>query len=180
MEYRKLPHGEENISVLGLGSSSIGGAGEKEIAQAAEMAVENGINYFDLASGDDKPFSVYGQVFSGLRDKVYYQIHFGADYTTGEYGWTTSLDKIKKSIDWQLKSLKTDYIDFGFIHCIDEESDLKKYIKGGVLDHIKALQDQGVIRHIGLSSHTPRLAEKVRSVLILPMTIRKESMVSER
>ena len=48
MEYRKLPHGEENISVLGLGSSSIGGAGEKEIAQAAEMAVENGINYFDL------------------------------------------------------------------------------------------------------------------------------------
>ena len=116
MEYRKLPHGEEMISVLGLGSSSVGGAGEKEIAQAAEMAVENGINYFDLASGDDKPFPVYGQVFSGLRDKVYYQIHFGADYTTGEYGWTTSLDKIKKSIDWQLKSLKTDYIDFGFIH----------------------------------------------------------------
>ena len=45
MEYRKLPHGEEMISVLGLGSSSIGGAGEKEIAQVAEMAVENGINY---------------------------------------------------------------------------------------------------------------------------------------
>ncbi len=106
MEYRKLPHGEEKISVLGLGSSSIGGSGEKEIARAAEMAVKNGINYFDLASADDKPFPVYGQVFSGFRDKVYYQVHFGADYATGEYGWTTSLDKIKKSIDWQLKSLK--------------------------------------------------------------------------
>ena len=161
MEYRKLPHGEEMISVLGLGSSSIGGAGEKEIAQAAEMAVENGINYFDLASGDDKPFPVYGQVFSGLRDNVYYQIHFGADYTTGEYGWTTSLDKIKKSIDWQLKSLKTDYIDFGFIHCIDEEADLNKYIKSGVLDYLKELKDQGTVRHIGLSSHTPPVAEKI-------------------
>ena len=169
MEYRKLPHGEEKISILGLGSSSIGGAGEKEIAKAAEMAVENGINYFDLASGDDKPFPVYGQVFSGLRDKVYYQIHFGADYTTGEYGWTTSLDKIKRSIDWQLKALKTDYIDFGFIHCIDEESDLEKYIKSGVLDHIKTLKDQGIVCHIGLSSHTPRVAEKILDMGIVDM-----------
>ena len=71
MEYRKLPHGGEKISVLGLGSSSIGGSGEKEIAPAAEMAVEKGIHYFYLASGDDKPFSVYGPIFYGLRDKVY-------------------------------------------------------------------------------------------------------------
>ena len=49
MEYRKLPHGEEKISVLGLGSSSIGGSGEKKIARAAEMAVKNGINYFSTS-----------------------------------------------------------------------------------------------------------------------------------
>ena len=169
MEYRKLPHGEEKISVLGLGSSSIGGSGEKEIARAAEMAVKNGINYFDLASADDKPFPVYGQVFSGFRDKIYYQIHFGADYATGEYGWTTSLDKIKKSIDWQLKSLKTDYIDFGFIHCIDEEADLEKYIKSGVLEHIKTLKSQGTVRHIGLSSHTPQVAAKILDMGIVDM-----------
>ena len=169
MEYRKLPHGEEKISVLGLGSSSIGGSGEKEIARAAEMAVKNGINYFDLASADDKPFPVYGQVFSSFRDKIYYQIHFGADYATGEYGWTTSLDKIKKSIDWQLKSLKTDYIDFGFIHCIDEEADLEKYIKSGVLEHIKTLKSQGTVRHIGLSSHTPQVAAKILDMGIVDM-----------
>ena len=171
MEYRKLPHGEEMISVLGLGSSSIGGAGEKEIAQAAEMAVENGINYFDLASGDDKPFPVYGQVFSGLRDKVYYQIHFGADYTTGEYGWTTSLDKIKKSIDWQLKSLKTDYIDFGFIHCIDEESDWNTYQKNGILDYIKELKEKGIVKHIGISSHTPELVHKALDTGLIDMVM---------
>ena len=54
--------------------------------------------------------------------KLYLQVHFGADYTTGEYGWTTELDEIKKSVNWQLKNLQTDYIDFGFIHCLDEES----------------------------------------------------------
>ena len=32
-----------------------------------------------------------------------YQVHFGANYETGEYGWTTNLEKVKKQIDWQLK-----------------------------------------------------------------------------
>ena len=32
MQYRKLPKGTEEISVIGLGSSAIGEAGEKEIA----------------------------------------------------------------------------------------------------------------------------------------------------
>lgn len=59
-----------------------------------------------------------------MRDKVYFQIHFGANYETGMYGWTTNLNTIKRSIEWQLKALQTDYIDFGFIHCIDESADL--------------------------------------------------------
>ena len=40
MEYRKLPHGEEQISILGLGTSSIGKAGEKEIQATVELALE--------------------------------------------------------------------------------------------------------------------------------------------
>ena len=42
MEYRKLPHGEEQISVIGLGNSSLTHeVGEKEIQAAVEMALEN-------------------------------------------------------------------------------------------------------------------------------------------
>ena len=120
MEYRKLPKGEEQISVLGLGNSSLGAAGHEEAVKTVAMALEHGINYFDMAAGDAKPFSAFGEAAAGCRDKIYYQIHFGADYTTGKYGWTLDLEKIKRSVDWQLKALKTDYIDFGFIHCIDE------------------------------------------------------------
>lgn len=71
------------------------------------------------------------------------QVHFGADYTTGVYGWTTKLDPIKRSIDWQLKNLKTDYIDFGFVHCLDERKDLENYEKNGVLQFIMELKSQG-------------------------------------
>lgn len=108
MEYRKLPHGEEKVSIIGIGSSSIGAAGEKETEKTVALAIENGVNYFDMAAGDATPFSAYGRAVSGCRDKVYFQVHFGADYSSGKYGWTLNLDEIKRSVDWQLKALKTD------------------------------------------------------------------------
>lgn len=169
MEYRKLPHGEEQLSVLGLGTSSIGAAGDKEIEATMRMALEAGVNFFDMASADTAPFPAYGRAIAGIRKKLYFQVHFGADYTTGKYGWTTNLDAIKRSIDWQLSTLKTDYIDFGFLHCIDEESDLKQVIERGVLDYIQSLKGQGVVRHIALGSHTPRLANKVLDMKVIDL-----------
>lgn len=103
------------------------------------------------------------------RDRVYFQVHFGADYRSGAYGWTLDLEQIKRSIDWQLEQLKTDYIDFGFIHCIDEAADLEKAVTQGTIDYIQQLKREGVIRHIGLSSHTPSVVQQVLDMKILDM-----------
>ena len=169
MEYRKLPHGGESISVLGFGTSSIGMAGEKETDAAIALALENGINYFDLASADAVPFPALGRQLGSRRRKAYFQIHFGADYRSGKYGWTTDLDAIKRSVDWQLNALKTDYIDFGFLHCLDEAADLEHALRGGTLDYLLQLKEQGVVRHIGLSSHTPSVARAALKEGILDM-----------
>lgn len=169
MQYRKLPHGTEQISVLGLGTSSIQHSSEREIEETLRLAVERGVNFFDMASAEAKPFPVYGRALASCREKVYYQIYFGANYLSGTYGWTADLNTIKRSIDWQLKSLHTDYIDFGFIHCIDEPSDLLKAQRGGVIDYLLALKAQGFVRHIGLSSHTPLLVHQVLDMGILDM-----------
>lgn len=169
MEYRKLPHGSEQISILGLGTSSIGAAGEKEIEATMALALEHGVNYFDMASADAAPFSAFGRALGTQRAQVYFQIHFGANYQGGSYGWTTNLDTIKRSVDWQLNALKTDYIDFGFLHCIDEEADLHRVLHGGILDYILQLKQQGVVRHIGLSSHTPHIAQQALDAGILDM-----------
>ena len=161
MEYRTLPKGSEKISVIGMGSSYIGEKSEEEIIQVVHEAIKNGINYFDLAAGYASTFPAYGKAFKGIRDQVYLQIHFGADYTSGEYGWTTNLEQIKKAVQWQLDNLQTDYIDFGFIHCLDEESDVDEYIQNGVLDYVKSLKEKGIIHHLGLSTHTPAIANKI-------------------
>ena len=169
MEYRKLPHGNEQISIIGIGSSALGDADEGEIEQTIAAAIEAGVNYFDMASATSRPFAAYGRVMKGCRDRVYLQVHFGANYETGEYGWTTDLDTVKRSVAWQLRQLQTDYIDFGFIHCIDSDDDLKKYVDGGILDYLKQMKSVGVVHHIDLSSHTPSVAGRILDMGIVDM-----------
>ena len=171
MEYRTNRRTGDKISIIGVGASSISQAEEKEGIETLKMAFDNGINYFDLAGGDTECFPYYGEAFENVRDKVMYQIHFGANYETGSYGWTTNLDKVKKSIAWQLEQLKTDYINYGFIHCIDEESDWNAYQKNGILDYIKELKEKGIVKHIGISSHTPELVHKALDTGLIDMVM---------
>lgn len=169
MEYRKLPHGGEAVSVIGMGSSVVGAQPEADIIKTVQYALDAGVNYFDMAGGHASIFPAYGKALEGRRKEAMLQVHFGANYTTGAYGWTTDLDTIKKAVDWQLKNLKTDYIDFGFIHCLDEANDLAAYEKNGALKYILDMKAQGVVRHIGLSTHTPELANRVLDMGIIDM-----------
>ena len=133
----------------------------EEGVRALRRAVEGGVNYFDLAAGDGKSFPIYGEALHDVRKDVFFQIHFGADYSRGTYGWTLDLDTVKRSIERQLRELKTDYIDYGFIHCQDELSDWDAYQRNGILDYIQELKRSGMVRHIGLSSHTPAVIQAV-------------------
>ena len=63
---------------------------------------------------------------------MYYQVHFGANYATGEYGWTTDLETVKRQIE-----------------------------ENGVLWFLLDMQKSGAVKHIGFSTHTPSLAHRV-------------------
>ena len=170
MEYRINRRTGDRISVLGLGSGSIAGVGEPEGIEALRLALEGGVNYFDLATAESVNFTTFGKAFAGVRDRVLYQLHFGAVYGDGKsYSWTTDLDTVRRSVDWQLKELGTDYIDYGFIHCLDEAADWAHYQENGVLDYLLSLKKAGVVRHLGLSSHTPELANRVLDTGLVDM-----------
>lgn len=162
MEYRKLPKGNEVISALGLGMGGIQYSSDEEIEKTITKAIEMGINFFDLCCGGKNVYEPFGRAIKGKRSKLYLQIHFGATYNDkGEYGWTRDLDVIKKTLDFELQALGTDYIDFGFLHCVDDFDDLDKLISSGVLDYLIELKRKNVVRHIGFSSHTPEVAQKI-------------------
>ncbi len=155
MKYRIHPRTGDKISEIGLGTAYIFEGGLKNGVETLETAYDGGINYFDLAAGDGAAFPIFGAAFKDVRKNVLYQIHFGADYSKGTYGWSLDLETVRRSVDRQLSELGTDYIDYGFIHCQDELSDWETYQKNGVLEYLLSLKDQSVVRHIALSSHTP-------------------------
>ena len=161
MEYRIHPMTGDRISLIGIGTGPIFDTTEQEATATLAYAYEHGVNYLDFATAGAKTFPYVGAALSSVRKELFYQIHFGATYASGEYGWTTALDTVKRQVDWQLTELKTDYIDFGMIHCLDEERDWEAYQKNGVLKFLLEMKKSGVVRHIGLSSHTPELIQEI-------------------
>ena len=161
MEYRIHPRTQDKISVIGIGTGPIYEAPEREAVETLSYACEHGVNYVDFATAGAETFRYAGLAFASVRRELLYQVHFGANYETGEYGWTTDLDKVKGQIDWQLSQLNTDYIDFGMIHCLDSAGDWEQYQENGVLDYLLEMKKRGVVRHIGLSTHTPELAGRI-------------------
>ncbi len=171
MEYRQLPHGNENekFGVLGLGMGGIQHTPAAEIEAIIRKAIASGINFFDLCAGG-AVYEPFGRAIRGQREKVFLQCHFGAVYDEhGEYGWCRDFDTIKETFLWELEILGTDYVDFGFLHCVDEEADFEKLVEIGLVDYLKELKVQGVVRHIGFSSHTPSVANRILDTSLIDM-----------
>ncbi len=171
MEYRQLPHGSEHekFSVLGLGMGGIQHTPAEEIEAIIRKAIDHGINFFDLCAGGSV-YEPFGRAIKGQRENVFLQVHFGAVYDEhGEYGWCRDFDTIRKTFLWELETLGTDYVDFGFLHCVDEEEDFDQLVEIGVFDYLKELKEQGTVRHIGFSSHTPRVANRIIDTGVVDM-----------
>lgn len=170
MIYRKLPHGEEKLSCLGLGMGGIQSAPPEEIEKTVRKGIENGINFFDLCAGGSAVYAPFARAIAGVRDKVHFQLHFGAVYNKqGEYGLSRNLSRIKETFEWEMSVMKTEYADFGFLHCVDEENDIKDIEQNGILDYVKDLKRRGIVRHMGFSSHTPEAAQRLIDTGLMDM-----------
>ena len=170
MEYRKLPHGSEMIGVLGLGMGGIQKSSDAEIEAVIRKAIDNGINYFDLCGGAKNVYAPFGRGIAGRREQVYFQMHLGAVYNNkGDYAWSRELETIRKTIEWELETLGTDYADMGFLHCVDEDDDYDELTFAGVFDYLKELKDGGTVRHMGFSSHTPSVANRILDTGLVDM-----------
>ena len=96
MDYRINRRTGEAISIIGMGTSSLPLSSEEEALATLEIAYAQGINYFDLATAESCCFRLFGTALAGVRNRVHYQIHFGAMYAPDKnYAWSLNLDKIK-------------------------------------------------------------------------------------
>lgn len=84
MEYRQLPRGGENekFSALGLGMGGIQQSSDGEIERTIRLAIENGINFFDLCAGAKKVYQPFGRAIAGKREDVFIHNCVSGRFTT--------------------------------------------------------------------------------------------------
>ena len=160
MDYRLLGNTGMKVSVIGMGCE---GFAEDDYLMTAKMfdtAEDLGINYFDLYAADPKVRKAVGEAIKGRREKFIIQAHLCSVWEKEQYVRTRNLKKVKKHFNELMKLLGTGYLDVGMIHYCDSDKDWADIVKNGILDFAKELKAQGTIRHIGLSSHNPLVAEK--------------------
>ena len=158
MNYRELGNTGLKVSEIGLGCEGFAEDGCKGAKLLLDEAQRQGINYFDLYTSNPQVRAAIGEALQGRREKFIIQSHVCSIWKDGQYKRSRKIEEVKAGMEEMLSLLQTDYIDVGMIHYVDSMKDWKEIEEGPVLAYVKELKEQGVIRHIGLSSHNPEVA----------------------
>ena len=95
----------------------------------------------------------------GCRESWYVQGHIGSTYQNGQYVRTRDMKYIKPAFEDLLKRFHSDYVDLGMIHYIDSAEDWNNAMNGDYIEYVHELHDKGIIKHIGLSTHNPKIGK---------------------
>ena len=101
---------------------------------------------------------VLGKAMEGRREKFILQAHVCSAWLDGQYKRTRNMDEVKAAFADLLTRLRTDHIEVGMIHYVDQQSDFDQVFHGPVIQYAQELKSAGTIRHIGMSTHNPRIA----------------------
>lgn len=146
MENRRLGRTGHMSSVLTFGGAALWDVAQAEADAAIEMAVEHGVNTFDVGPR-------YGQAESRLgpwMEKHPKEVFLACKTT--ERSKTRAWESIKRS----LERLRVGYFDLYQFHGVQDLETLGVVLgPGGALKAALEAREQGLVRHIGITGHRP-------------------------
>ncbi|AOZ94058.1 aldo/keto reductase [Paenibacillus crassostreae] len=155
MRYRLLGDTDLKISEVSFGTWAIGGdwgnSNDQEALSGLQRAMDEGVNFFDTADvyGSGHAEELLSQATKGKEDDIHIatkfcragDIHDPANYTE---------EAVRQYCENSLKRLQRERIDLYQIHC-PPPAILKD---GKVFEVLEKLQQEGKIRHYGVSVET--------------------------
>ncbi len=160
MDYRILGRTAIKASEIGLGGEWFNGKTPEEAKAIIDKAVEVGINYIDVFMPQAPTRDIIGNALKGRREKFIIQGHLCTVFEDEQYERTRDIEKTKASFEDLLTRLDTNYIDVGMIHYVDSEEDYSSVFDTEIIEYAKELKEKGIVKHLGLSSHNPKIALK--------------------
>ncbi|MCX8027708.1 MAG: aldo/keto reductase [Thermodesulfovibrionales bacterium] len=159
----------KEIGKTGIKMSDISfGAGRAPAASLILRAIDAGINYFDTAPDYGASEKNIGEAMPRIkRDKIYIATKF---CTPNPYPSHLPLGSKRadfiSSVEQSLSRMKTDYIDFIFVHAIGEmnrdyEKEKKRLFDPEMLSAFEKLKKDGKVRFLAVSSHGPNNTEQL-------------------
>lgn len=146
MEKRKLGLTGYEVSAVGFGGIPIQRV-DKETAEAMlKEALNQGINFIDTARGYLTSEGLIGDALQIVgRDK----------FILATKSMNRTRDGIKQELETSLKNLKTDHIDLYQFHNVRSMDDYNRLMsEDGAYRYILEAKEQGIVKHIGVSSHS--------------------------
>lgn len=146
------------VSEIGLGGEWLERHNAAEVQAVIDRCAEHGINILDCWMSEPNVRANIGAALKGQREKWYIQGHIGSTWQNGQYVRTRALPQVQAAFEDLLTRMRTDYIDLGMIHFVDEKAEFARIMNGEFIDYVRGLKAAGKIRHIGLSTHNPDVA----------------------
>jgi uncharacterized protein len=168
MQYRTLGATGLQVSAIGLGCGQLGSPSTAYAVHIVRRALELGVTFFDVARLYRDAEIKLGLGLKGERHKVIVSTKTMAK--TREDAW--------RDINESLERLGMDYVDNCHLHDMRPGgADLNQRLgPGGALEALVEAKRQGLVRHIGATSHLSEvLIEAIRrfdfEVILVPMNI---------
>lgn len=163
MRYKHFQNAGVDVSELAVGTWAIGGDNygpvDREASiQAIRTMIDNGVNLVDTAPcyGNGYSEKVVGEALAGgYRDKVLISTKVGLVTSPNGYDRDSSFKNIMREVESSLYNLKTDHIDFYFVHWPDMNTPFAE-----TMSALELLRKQGKIRFIGVSNFTTEMIEE--------------------
>lgn len=161
MEYRRFGKTEKYLSAITLGGMRFKHGWDdprnvipndtfEQCANTVKMAFDAGINHIETAWGYKKSETLYGKV---LNEELLVPRN---SYHLMTKGNPATADATYEMVEKQLRDLQTDYLDFYGWHGINTNEILEQSCKtGGAVEALLKLKEEGVIKHVGFSTHGP-------------------------
>jgi predicted aldo/keto reductase-like oxidoreductase len=137
------------VSRIGMGGIPLTRPSMDKVVKVIRRALDLGVNLIDTSPGYKDSEERIGKAIAGRREQVILATKTGWDKATAV-----------KRLERSLKRLNTDYIDLWQFLNVNTFEDYERVLgPGGGMEAAREALETGKIRHIGITSHSPDVAQ---------------------